>query len=49
MPIAEAFRKRQYPNHFKSKLSDADKNAETPFWLTFALACNYIDFEKKKD
>lgn len=42
--IAEAYRKRNYPNHFISKLSDADmENSETQVWLDFALACNYFD------
>lgn len=41
--IAEAYRKRKYPNHFVSKLSDADtENGETQTWLEFALACSYI-------
>jgi len=41
--ISEAYRKRQYEKHFKSKLSDADsENSETQLWLDFALACNYI-------
>lgn len=42
--IAEAYRKRSYPNHFKSKLSDSDaENSETQSWLQFANACNYIE------
>lgn len=42
--IAEAYRKRNYPNHFKSKLSDSDaENSETQSWLQFANACNYIE------
>jgi four helix bundle protein len=42
--IAEAYRKRQYPAHFASKLSDSDaENAETLVWLDFALSCQYID------
>lgn len=42
--LAEAYRKRRYPNHFISKLSDADtENGETQVWLAFALSCNYID------
>lgn len=41
--LAEAYRKRKYPNHFVSKLSDADtENGETQTWLEFAAACNYI-------
>ena len=39
----EAYRKRRYPNHFISKLTDADmENSETQGWLEFSLACNYI-------
>ena len=42
--IAESYRKRRYPKHFISKLSDSDsENAETLGWLEFALACGYID------
>ncbi len=41
--IAESYRKRDYPKHFHSKLTDADaENSETQSWLEFALACNYI-------
>jgi len=41
--IAEAWRKRKYPAHFVSKLSDSDAEAaETQVWLQFALHCNYI-------
>jgi len=41
--IAEAYRKRNYPNHFKSKLTDSDsENAETQSWLYFAFKCEYI-------
>jgi len=48
--IAEAYRKRQYEKHFKSKLSDADsENSETQLWLDFALACQYIDESKRKE
>ena len=42
--IAELYRKRKYPKHFISKLTDADgENSETNTWLDFALACNYIN------
>ena len=42
--IAEAFRKRRYPKHFISKLSDSEgEAAETQVWLDYALACKYID------
>jgi len=44
--IAESYRKRAYPAHFKSKLSDADMEiSETSVWLDFALACEYISNE----
>ena len=42
--IAEAWRKRRYPAHFVSKLSDSDSEAaETEVWLKFALECGYLD------
>lgn len=42
--IAEAFRKRQYPKHFVSKLSDSDAEcSETLVWIDFALDCGYIN------
>jgi len=45
--IAEAYKKRKYPNHFVSKLTDADmENGETQAWLDASLACNYINKEK---
>jgi four helix bundle protein len=48
--IAEGYRKRQYPAHFSSKISDADmENSETQTWLLFALACNYISQEQMND
>ena len=41
--IAEAYRKRRYPKHFISKLTDGDaENSETQVWLGFALKCQYI-------
>ena len=41
--IAEAWRKRRYPAHFTSKLSDADsETAETQAWLDFAHSCGYL-------
>ena len=41
--IAESWRKRRYPAHFISKLSDADTEAaETEVWLNFALHCEYL-------
>ena len=48
--IGEAYRKRQYPNHFKSKLSDADmENTETQVWFDVALGCELINREKYDD
>jgi len=42
--IGEAYRKRRYPKHFISKLTDCDcENTETQVWLDFSLSCNYID------
>lgn len=44
--IAEAYKKRKYPNHFISKLTDADmENNETQAWLDASLTCEYIDDE----
>jgi four helix bundle protein len=41
--IAEAYRKRIYPKHFYSKLTDSDgENSETQVWLEFAFSCKYI-------
>jgi four helix bundle protein len=41
--IAEAWRKRRYPAHFVSKLSDSEGEAEeTRVWLEFARRCNYL-------
>ncbi|MEX0812019.1 MAG: four helix bundle protein [Chitinophagales bacterium] len=47
--MAEAYRKRQYPAHFVSKISDCDaENSETGVWLDFALNCEYIKTELYK-
>lgn len=44
--IAEAYRKRQYPKNFVSKLSDSDaETSETQVWLEFARDCGYISAE----
>jgi four helix bundle protein len=48
--IAEGYRKRIYPKHFKSKMSDADGEcSETMVWLDFSKDCNYITQDKYKD
>lgn len=41
--VSEAYRKRRYPAHFVSKISDSDmENSETQGWLLFAKSCEYI-------
>ncbi len=41
--IAEAYRKRRFPKHYISKLTDADgENSETSVWLDYAFECNYL-------
>lgn len=41
--IAEAWRKRRYPAHFVSKLSDAEGEAEeTRVWVEIAQRCQYL-------
>lgn len=45
--LSEAYRKRRYPKHFISKLTDCDaENGETQTWLEFAVACEYISDEQ---
>ena len=42
--VCEAWRKRDYPAHFRSKLTDADGEAEeTCHWLRTAVCCAYLD------
>ena len=44
--IAEGFRKRRYPNHFVSKLTDSDAEAtETQVWIDFSFDCGYLSKE----
>lgn len=48
--IAEAYRKRLYPKHFISKLSNSDsENSETQVWLDFSNSCNYINSEQQQN
>jgi len=48
--LAEAWRKRRYPSHFISKLTDADAEAaETEVWLDFALECGYLPKEAHEE
>ena len=42
--LAEAFRKRRYPNFFLSKLIDSEgEAAESQTWLDFSFNCGYIN------
>jgi four helix bundle protein len=48
--IGEGYRKRQYPRHFSSKMSDADMvNTETMVSLDFAQSCHYISQNEYKE
>jgi len=48
--IGEGYRKRQYPKHFSSKMSDADmENTESQVSLDFAKSCAYISTEIYND
>jgi len=45
--LAESYRKRNYPKHLFSKVTDCQmENSETEVWLDFSAACNYISEEK---
>lgn len=45
--ISEAYRKRRYPKHFISKLTDSDgENSETSTWLDFAIAFDYTSIKQ---
>lgn len=47
--LTESYRKRTYPKHFQSKITDAlMENSETEVWLDFAVSCKYINFEEHK-
>ena len=48
--LSEAWAKRTYPAHFRSKLTDADGElAETRHWLATATACGYLSAEEAAD
>jgi len=48
--IAEAYRKRNYPACFVSKVSDSDmENSETQVWIDFSHACKYVDLEIRNE
>lgn len=46
--LAEGYRKRRYPKHFTSKVTDSDGEAsETTVWIDFSYDCGYIGAETK--
>jgi four helix bundle protein len=48
--IAESWSKRRYPNHFLSKLTDADGELqESTHWLRTAFACDYVAYDQCSD
>ena len=48
--IGEAWRKRRYPAHFISKLSDSEAEAEeTGVWVEIALRCKYVTPEEANE
>jgi len=48
--IAEAYRKRKYPKHYASKLTDSDsENSETQVWIDFSKSCNYLNPEQQQN
>ena len=48
--LVEGYRKRRYPAHFVSKVSDSDmENSETQVWIDFAEACKYINSETARN
>lgn len=48
--IAEAWQKRVYPAHFKSKLTDATAElAETQHWIQTAFNCGYLTEAESTD
>ena len=45
--IVEAYRRKNYPNHFRSKISDADAEcSETIIWLRMAKDFEFIKEEE---
>ena len=48
--IGEGYRKRRYPKHFASKMTDADgEMTETQIWINFALECKYITVKEHNE
>ena len=44
--IGEGYRKRKYPKHFSSKMTDSDGECtETQIWIDFSKDCKYITNE----
>ena len=42
--IGEAYRRRKYPAHFVSKLTDSNaENTETEIWIQFSMDCKYFN------
>lgn len=47
--IAEAWRRRRSADYFRSKLGDAESEAEeTRVWIEFAYRCAYLDADPAK-
>lgn len=47
--VAEAWRRRRSADHFRSKLGDAESEAEeTRVWIEFAYRCEYFDADIAK-
>lgn len=48
--IGKGYRKRMYPAHFKSKITDVEmENTETQIWCDFACAYDYINEEQHEN
>jgi four helix bundle protein len=48
--IGEAWRKRRYPAHFISKLSDSEGEAEeTRIWVEISYRCKYISKQEAEE
>ena len=48
--IGEAYRRRKYPAHFVSKLTDSNaENTETEIWIQFSMDFKYFNELEYKD
>ena len=48
--FGEGYRKRLYPKHFVSKVTDPDmENSETQIWLDYSFECEYIEKDKYQE